>query len=116
MKYINWIIIASAIALLAFWGFQKTDSPKENGIVDIFEGKIDNTSLEGNILFGNITYDRNCKSVGNGLLHCDAGVKTEKFGVINFDYTHNMSKQPCLVDGDKILLKVKKDKKAYAIR
>lgn len=115
MKKTIWAIVLLGVVALSAMAFLKK-APEPRSEVEIFNGKIDHPILNGAILLGNITYDRNCESVGNGLTNCDAGVKTEKYGVINFNYVHNMSKHPCLVSGDKVLLKVKVGQNAYVIR
>ena len=116
MKKMIWAAVLLILVAVSAMAFLKKD-PESREMVEVFEGKIINhQNLKGAILLANITYDRNCKSVGKGLLHCDAGIKTEKYGVINFDYTHNMKKHPCLIPGDKVLLKVKADQKAFVIR
>jgi len=115
MKNFKWTSLILAIAVLPLMGFPSVQ-PETDGIVDIFSGTIDNSKLQNSVFLGYIVYDRNCKSIENGLTRCDTGVKTEDNGVINFNYTHKMSEQACLLGGDKVLLKVKKGRNAYIIR
>ena len=115
MKKMIWAAVLLVLVAVSAMAFLKK-GPESRDVAEVFEGKINHPDLKGAILLADITYDRNCKSVGKDLLHCDAGVKTEKYGVINFDYTHNMKKHPCLIPGDKVLLKVKAGQKAYVIR
>jgi len=69
---------------------------------DKFEGETTNVSLLEETYYGTITYDENCVSVGNSLTNCDAGIKNKDLGEINFNYTHNMSKKPCLTPEENV--------------
>lgn len=115
MKHIKWSTLLFVLALSPLLGFRAA-GPEVEDIVDIFNGTINQPDLEQVTLLGSITYDRNCIPVDGGLTQCDAGVKTEEYGVINFNYTHNMSEEPCLIDGNKVLLKVRKDQQASVVR
>ena len=116
MKKFKWtLFIFIGLVGISFMGFQLV-KPGNTNDAEIFRGTINHAGLNGNIFFGDITYDKNCKNVGNGLTHCDAGIKTKEYGVLNFEYIHNMSKHPCLVAGNKVLLKVKNDDNAIVIR
>lgn len=108
------VLIASIIPLL---GFQHLENP-DNAIVDIFKGEINTSEISETVLFGEISYDKNCIGIGNGLTRCDAGFKTNNYGVINFNYTHKMMEKSCLVPGQKVMMKIQDDqnKGVYIIR
>ncbi len=72
---------------------------------DKFNGVITNINLSPQIFEGIGVYDHNCKSVENGLTECDAGIQTS-FGLINFNYKHNMKEQPCIDEGDNLSIAV----------
>ena len=72
---------------------------------DTFNGKITNINLVPQVIYGTGVYDHNCISVENGLTQCDAGIQTSA-GLINFNYKHNMQKQPCIDEGDNIKIKI----------
>lgn len=115
MKNMRWQVFILALGLITLWGF-KAEAQNPKDIVDVFSGRINKSDITQIALHGRITYDRNCLPVEGGLTRCDAGIKTSQYGVINFNYTHNMREEPCLIDGDKVLLKVKKDQQAWVIR
>ncbi len=73
---------------------------------DTFEGRITNMELEIGSLTGVGVYDRNCVDIGNGLTRCDAGIKTDKYGTLNFNYVHNMRIKPCIKPGDKLIVEI----------
>ena len=87
-----------------------------NDVFNIFKGKINQENLNGAVFTGTIVYDRDCKNIGKDLTHCDAGIKTKKYGTINYSYTHNMSKKYCLTNDDIVLVKVKKNKHTFVVR
>ncbi|KXB00710.1 hypothetical protein AKJ41_03800 [candidate division MSBL1 archaeon SCGC-AAA259O05] len=45
---------------------------------------------------GEVAYDRNCRDVGGGLTGCNAGIRTQEFGLVDFYYEHDMDAKPCL--------------------
>lgn len=55
---------------------------------------------------GTIVYDRSCKSVGEGLTGCDAGIETTELGTVNFYYEHDMERKPCLAPDQQVVLDV----------
>ena len=82
---------------------------------DVFEGIITNMELSPGILEGEGVYDKTCQMAGNGMIQCDGGIQTEK-GLLNFEYTHNMDKQPCISPGDKLKVEILENNKARVTR
>jgi len=76
---------------------------------DFFNGKITNLKTIPGNLSGVGVYDKTCKKIGNGLTECDAGIKTQKYGVLNFNYVHDMAVEPCISSGDKIKIEILKN-------
>lgn len=116
----GWVVLLVAVSLFALLGLQVSDSEtiELQDIADVFSGQINVPDIGEPVLLGKIIYDRNCTAAGNGLTKCDAGFEAQDFGVINFNYTHDMSKKSCLLSGQKVMMKIKKDnnKEAYIIR
>lgn len=73
---------------------------------DLFEGKITNKDVTPVKLEGVGVYDRSCIPVGNGLTDCHGGIKTEKYGVIDFNYQHDMARKPCIKPNDKVVVTI----------
>ncbi len=73
---------------------------------DKFDGKITNAKVTTGEYEGKGVYDRSCQSIGGGLTNCHAGIDTTEFGVIDFNYEHNMAVKPCIAPGDKVLVTV----------
>lgn len=73
---------------------------------DLFEGKITNKNVEPMKLEGVGVYDRNCVSVEGGLTNCHAGIRTSKYGVIDFNYVHDMAKKPCIASGQNVVVTI----------
>lgn len=73
---------------------------------DKFEGKITNTKVALGEYPGTGAYDRNCKSIGGGITNCHGGIQTQEFGLLDFNYEHNMAVQPCIAPGDKVLVTI----------
>lgn len=115
MKKIKWFLFIALFSVISATGWQQAKA-QSNEVVEIFSGKIDQPRLKNLVLTGDIAYDRNCISVEDGLTQCDTGVKTEKYGTINFNYKHKMSEKACLFNGDKVLLKIKENGNAFVIR
>jgi hypothetical protein len=62
--------------------------------MNIFNGKITNAQVSPGEIIGFTSYDANC--VGSQITQCDAGIKTDQYGELNFHYQHDMNAQPCL--------------------
>lgn len=84
------------------------DESAENIVAggDLFEGKITNKNVVAGRIVGVGEYDRNCVSVGDGLTNCHAGIKTSKYGVLDFNYVHDMAKKPCIAPGNKVVVDI----------
>src|SRR3972149_41291 len=63
---------------------------------NIFMGKITNSrvQLSPGTVEGTTTYDANC--VGQDVTQCDAGIRTNEYGTLDFHSSHRMAVQPCL--------------------
>lgn len=73
---------------------------------DIIEGTITNVRPSIGKFNGTGVYDRNCVDVGGGLTNCHGGIQTARYGVLNFNYVHNMSIVPCIKPGEKLVVEV----------
>ncbi len=115
MKKSGLIIVGLLIILFGILAFSAR-KPTGNVIKeDVFEGVITNMELEPQVLDGVGVYDRSCNMIGGGLTNCDAGIQTEK-GLLNFNYKHDMSVQPCIDEGQKLKVEVFADGKAKVTR
>lgn len=72
----------------------------------LFEGTITNAKVSPGTFVGLGIYDKSCVDVGNGLTRCDAGIKTEEYGILNFNYLHNMRANPCIARGDRLNVEI----------
>lgn len=87
------IVVVLFVLLLLFL----PSTPKQN--VSEFNGKITNMSVPIGVYSGIGEYDTNCTMGDNGMITCDAGITVENLGVLNFHYTHDMSKDKCIDKG-----------------
>lgn len=107
-KNLDIILVVSLILLVSIFLFfylsfsKNSSSPKR----DLFSGVITNIETSPGNLSGIGVYDRTCKRIGNGLTRCDAGIKTKEYGVLNFNYIHDMAVKPCIVSGDKLKVEI----------
>ena len=97
------IIIILSLIFVLYLGNEK-NSPVSK--IDLFKGNITNLKTVPGNVSGVGVYDKTCKSIGDGLTMCNAGIKTEKYGVLNFNYVHNMAIEPCIVSGDKLQIEI----------
>jgi len=97
------IIIIFSLIFVLYSGGEKKPSVLGS---DLFNGNITNLKTSPGNLTGIGVYDHTCKDVGNGLTKCDAGIKTKEYGVLNFNYVHNMAIEPCIVSGDKLKVEI----------
>lgn len=75
-------------------------------VSSVFEGAITNKKVTPGKITGLGAYDRNCVAIGNGLTDCHAGINTNEYGVLDFNYQHNMDKDPCIVPGDNVVVEI----------
>ncbi len=75
---------------------------------DAFYGSIVNVNLKGQTT-GVVEADTNCKMVANGLTNCLAIIRAADGSEIDFNYSHDMSKQPCLAAGDNVTIALLSD-------
>ena len=73
---------------------------------DSFSGKITSQKVAVGSFAGVGSYDRNCVDAGNGLTNCDAGIEIQGYGVVNFNYVHDMHSLPCIKPGEKLSMRV----------
>ncbi len=82
---------------------------------DAFYGSITNISFGGQTT-GVVEADTNCKSVPNGLTNCLAIIRAADGSEIDFNYSHDMSKQPCLAAGNQVTITLLNDGTVKIIR
>ena len=111
-------IVIALIALVgiayAIWaaGTLKNDTPTGDATTNVvangilFEGKITNKNVEPMTIEGVGVYDRNCVMMSNGLTNCHGGIKTDKYGVLDFNYQHDMAKEPCIAPNEKLVVTI----------
>ncbi len=111
--YIKKFSVLSTLVIFVFaisfgvFGFQGIAYDTSNPKGDIFKGRISNWNFDGEEqIEGIAVYDRNCVTGLDGMTNCDAGIRTKEFGVLNFDYTHNMALKPCLSPGQKVAVDI----------
>ena len=103
----GFVILVLIIAILSLVLFLYLKSDKNSSVPgDLFEGTITNMKTSPGNLSGIGMYDKTCKNIGNGLTRCDAGIKTKKYGVLNFNYAHNMAVEPCIESGNKLKVEI----------
>ena len=98
------LVVLSVLLVLVFYlaVIRSPSVPKG----DLFKGTITNIKVSPGNLSGIGVYDKTCVRVENGLTRCDAGIKTEKYGVLNFNYIHNMAIEPCIASGNKLKVEI----------
>lgn len=73
---------------------------------NFFAGNVTTAGIPAGTYNGTGIYDHNCLPVGNGIYSCDAGIKTAKYGTIDFTYRHDMMMKPCIGPGDTLVVTV----------
>jgi len=82
---------------------------------DAFFGSIVETQLTGSTK-GVVKADTNCKPVEHGLTNCIAIITGSDGTELHFNYTHDMSGQPCLAAGDHVRIESLGDGNVKVIR
>ncbi|MDE1823504.1 MAG: hypothetical protein KGI00_03205 [Candidatus Micrarchaeota archaeon] len=104
------LLLVIAIAFLAAGSLQAGNSgkqqPQPGSLSDVFEGNVTTRNIPTGSFSGTGVYDHNCLPIGNGMFSCDAGIKTQDYGTIDFAYTHNMVEKPCIGPGDAVTVSV----------
>jgi len=84
-------------------------------IEDAFYGRIVNVQFRSETT-GVVKADTNCKPVENGLTNC-IGIITAADGTeLRFNYSHDMSRQPCLAPGDRVTIMTLDDGTVKVVR
>ncbi|GEM_PF-2902178 len=78
----------------------------EQEAADVFQGQITDKEVSPGTIRGIGVYDRSCVPVDDGLTQCDAGILTEEYDVLNFEYTHDMATEPCLVPNEILTVEI----------
>ena len=116
-------LLALAIMILVFGGvaFLIASPPSSHTAVqsnpgeDAFYGKITNVPFQGRTT-GAVKADTNCKMVQNGLTNCIGIIMAEDGTELHFDYTHDMSNQPCLSQGEHVTITLLGDGTVKVVR
>lgn len=111
-KILSLAVLAAVGLAYVVWALGTPNSPTGNSLEnvvargDLFEGKITNKNVVAGRIAGVGEYDRNCASVAGGLTNCHAGVRTKEYGVLDFNYVHDMAKKPCIAPGHKVIVDI----------
>jgi len=109
-KIIAWVIIGlfvlGGLGMMSFSNGKTNHANTNEQKLNLFEGKITNIQTTPGTVNGVGVYDKTCKDIGNGLTKCDAGIKTKEYGVLNFNYIHDMTTKPCITSGDKLKVEI----------
>ena len=97
------IIVLLFLVLIPYLKNNKKSSVQSN---DLFSGTITNIKTIPGNLSGLGVYDKTCKKIEKELTKCDAGIKTKEYGILNFNYVHNMKLEPCIDSGDKLKVEI----------
>lgn len=103
------LVFAGVIAYFAFAGNSGSISQQSFGKENVFEGAITNKNISLSIgtVNGTGVYDHGCTmDPSTGLSNCHAGIRTTKYGLIDFNYEHNMGVKPCLGPGDQVIVNI----------
>lgn len=73
-----------------------------SGKADVFQGVITNVAVDVGEVQGIGAYDWNCTGIDGGQTQCDGGMRTEEYGILNFNYVHKMEETPCIAPGDRL--------------
>lgn len=110
------LVLALAVSLGAIAGYYSLSgngsgqSSSSSGQLasdpNFFAGNVTTKGIPAGTYNGTGIYDHNCLPVGNGIYSCDAGIRTSKYGVIDFAYRHDMMMKPCIGPGDTLVVTV----------
>lgn len=112
--------IASAVIFAMLGGSNGNAAAGSAGLAakgDMFDGVITNMrdipNAKLGVKFSGIgVYDRNCVQVGtvpetgNPLVNCHAGIKTEDYGVLDFNHVHDYYKKPCIIEEEDLVVEI----------
>jgi len=82
---------------------------------DAFYGSIDDPPFAGQTT-GVVKADTNCKPVEKGLTNCIGIITAADGAELHFNYTHDMSTQPCLTAGDQVTVMLLSDGTVKVVR
>lgn len=104
LKVLSIVLVLALLAMTVYFSYQlyfpktgyfaSSQSSSTNSL-NVFEGKITNKKVSPGRIEGFSTYDANCLGTQQQT-ECDAGIRTNEYGELNFHYFHNMEIQPCL--------------------
>ena len=100
------VVFAGVAFLIASPSGPHTSAPDEHHLnrgEDAFYGSIANVPFNGQST-GVVKADTNCKPVENGLTNCIAIINATDSTELDFNYSHDMSKQACLAKGDNVVI------------
>ncbi len=109
MKKSNKLLAGVTLALIAILAIPALYMPGNSAAPagDIFQGMITNLKPGYENKFAGIgIYDRNCVTNQNGLTSCEAGIRTEGYGDLNFKYSHYMASEPCIFPGQNLMVEI----------
>jgi hypothetical protein len=112
----NILLVASIIVALVVGAFLGLSNlPSEGGQNrGFFAGHLVNSQFVGSAE-GVVQADRDCQSP-DGIAYTCTAVIDQAEGTIYFHYTHNMQAQPCLAQGERVLLAARQDGTAVVTR
>ena len=94
------VITLILVGVIGFGGLLPGEQNKTRG--DVFTGHIVNSPFVG-IVEGTVQADKDCSSA-DGMMYTCTAVIEQPGGTLYFHYTHNMHAQPCLAQGNRVLV------------
>lgn len=82
----------------------------------VFQGFVTDTQVDPGVIKGVGVYDRSCIDIGGGLTRCDGGIDTDEYGLLNFNYTHNMHIDPCISPGELFTVEIINESGSAVVR
>lgn len=105
------VLAAVAVAAIFYLTLPPASTSRSGGEPgpqgDVFTGKITNTYFVGSI-GGTVQADTNCRTTGM-YTNCTAIITADDGRELHFNYVHNMMEEPCLTQGDRIVIEASPD-------
>lgn len=120
-KHSGLLVLLVLVAVFAGVAFLVASPPASHPnaqlapVEDAFYGSVVNAPFRGEMT-GVVEADTNCKPVENGLTNCVAIMTATSGAELHFNYTHDMSKQPCLAAGDQVTMMLLNDGTVKVVR